>query len=112
MRQPALVVVSTCFAVLCFAGSASAQDGQAPAKPATAAANSETPTPPVATPAPPAPASADKPQSKDDEDDFRPVAITANPLSLLLGRIGLNVEYLPVKHHGIVPRATTRSAIR
>lgn len=35
-------------------------------------------------------------------DKFRSVALTANPLTLIFGRLGLNVEYLPAKHHGIM----------
>jgi hypothetical protein len=41
------------------------------------------------------------PESKSG-DNFHPLALTLNPLSLLLGRIGANVEYLPAKHHAIM----------
>jgi hypothetical protein len=34
--------------------------------------------------------------------DFKPLTLSLNPLSLVLGRIGANVEYLPVAHHAIV----------
>lgn len=33
---------------------------------------------------------------------FRPLALTINPLSLMFGRIGANVEFLPAEHHGIM----------
>jgi hypothetical protein len=36
------------------------------------------------------------------ETAFRPLALTINPLTLALGRFGLNVEYLPAPHHGIM----------
>lgn len=36
------------------------------------------------------------------QEDFKPVALTLNPLTLILGRFGLNVEYLPAPHHGIM----------
>ncbi len=35
-------------------------------------------------------------------DDFKSIAITANPLSLAIGRFGLNLEYLPIRHHGFM----------
>jgi hypothetical protein len=50
----------------------------------------------------PAAATAEKPKPAEEEDEFKHVTITANPLSLILTRIGLNVEYLPIKHHAIV----------
>lgn len=57
----------------------------------------------AATPAAAKPADADKPKKNDDEEeDFKSVAITANPLSLILLRIGANVEFLPAKHHAAV----------
>src|SRR5262245_54442581 len=71
---------------------------------ATAFADEAKPADPAAAaPAPaPAPASAEKPKPAEEEDEFKHVTITANPLSLILTRIGLNVEYLPIKHHAIV----------
>ena len=36
------------------------------------------------------------------DDPFRSLALTLNPLSLLLTRIGVNVEWLPTAHHAIV----------
>jgi hypothetical protein len=33
---------------------------------------------------------------------FRPLALTVNPLTLLFGRVGANVEVLPAEHHGIM----------
>ena len=44
----------------------------------------------------------DRGTSSDTGSGFHPVALTLNPLSLLLGRIGANVEYLPAKHHAIM----------
>ena len=40
--------------------------------------------------------------AESSEDEFKSVAITLNPLSLALMRIGANVEYLPAKHHAII----------
>jgi len=42
-----------------------------------------------------------KPATGDEEDEFKHVALTANPLSFALLRFGANVEYLPVKHHAL-----------
>ena len=37
------------------------------------------------------------------EEPFRHVALTANPFTLLgMLRVGVNVEYLPIAHHGII----------
>ncbi len=41
-------------------------------------------------------------KSQKPEPEFKPIALTLNPLSLILTRIGLNVEYLPAAHHGIM----------
>jgi hypothetical protein len=41
-------------------------------------------------------------QEHEKQTRFRPLALTANPLTLVLGRIGANIEYLPVPHHGIM----------
>ena len=38
---------------------------------------------------------------QEEEEKFHPVTLTVNPLSLLLTRIGANVEWLPAKHHAI-----------
>ena len=81
---------------------------QAPAAPEANATAAPADAPTAATPAPaPAaaakPVDADKPKPKDqDEEDFKNIAITANPLSLILMRVGVNVELLPTKHHAIV----------
>ncbi len=48
------------------------------------------------------PVNADKPTTKDADDELKSVTLTANPLSLILTRIGANVEYLPVRHHAFV----------
>lgn len=37
-----------------------------------------------------------------DEPRFRPLAITLNPMSLALGRFGVNVEYMLGTHHGVM----------
>jgi hypothetical protein len=39
---------------------------------------------------------------QDSGSGFRPLALTLNPITLLLGRVGLNVEYMPAAHHGIM----------
>lgn len=41
-------------------------------------------------------------REREKQTRFRPLALTANPLTLVLGRIGANIEYLPVPHHGIM----------
>jgi hypothetical protein len=43
--------------------------------------------------------SGDEERPKDDP--FRSVTLTANPLSLILLRFGLNIDYLPARHHAI-----------
>lgn len=42
------------------------------------------------------------PRESQSETTFRPLALTLNPITLVLGRFGLNAEYLPVPHHGIM----------
>jgi hypothetical protein len=42
------------------------------------------------------------PLATSKSDGFKPLAITLNPLTLLLGRYGANVELLPAKHHALV----------
>jgi hypothetical protein len=61
-------------------------------------ARAEEPSPSVSE----APAPDTQPQQAERLPELRPIALTANPLSLLLGRVGLNVEYLPARHHGIM----------
>jgi len=39
---------------------------------------------------------------KKSDPGFKSVALTINPLSLALTRLGANIEYLPVAHHGIM----------
>lgn len=64
--------------------------------------------PPETTPPAPAPAATTSPklegsaEARPTDDPFRSIAITANPLSLALTRIGLNVEWLPTTHHALV----------
>jgi hypothetical protein len=48
------------------------------------------------------PAGPDRGTQERSSTRFRPVALTLNPLTLALGRIGLNVEALPAPHHGIM----------
>ncbi len=82
-----ILLLSSVLAVsLSTVGLASAADEPAP----------PTPSPAVATPQPDV-ALATKP-----EPAFKSVTLTLNPLSLLLTRVGLNVEYLPTRHHAIV----------
>ena len=77
-----------------------------PAPPAAKASGADpTAAEPTAAPAvaPATPANADKPTAKDaDEDELKSITLTANPLSLILTRVGVNVEYLPVRHHAFV----------
>jgi hypothetical protein len=81
--------VLTLASVLCFANVASAQD----AAPAGA---------PAAAPAHPG-AHADRVKGDDeDEDDLKHFALTLNPLSLILTRVGINVEYMLARHHGLI----------
>lgn len=87
MRRSPFFVASVC--ALSFAAIASAS---------TEAKAAEEP---AATP-PNAASASEKPKEPEDDDRFRPLALTANPLSLALGRIGLNVEYMLARHHGIM----------
>jgi hypothetical protein len=66
------------------------------AQPPSAAASSSTSS--ASTPATP----KEGPDGRPVDDPFRSIALTANPLSLILGRIGINVEWLPATHHAIV----------
>jgi hypothetical protein len=47
-----------------------------------------------------APTAASPPTQESER--FRPFALTANPLSLLLQKFGANVEWLPARHHALV----------
>lgn len=38
----------------------------------------------------------------DEDPGFKKVSITANPLSILVGRYSFNVEYMLEKHHGLI----------
>jgi hypothetical protein len=44
----------------------------------------------------------DRPSAEEQSWRFRPLALTVNPLTLLFGRVGANVEVLPVEHHAIM----------
>ena len=89
-----LLLLSTLAVSLSTVGLASAADEPAP--PPTAPATAPAPSPALATPQPDV-AVAQKPEAP-----FKPITLTLNPLSLALGRYGVNVEYLPVRHHAIV----------
>src|SRR5262245_55119182 len=95
---------SVVFASLFVAGTALAQDPVQPASGTAAPADPNTPATAAAQPAAATatPEAKDKPKSDEEKDEFKSVAITANPLSLILTRFGVNVEYLPVTHHAIV----------
>ena len=54
---------------------------------------------PATTPA----TAADRPVGETDKDrELRRVALELNPLSAIIGRYSLQVEYLPVAHHAAV----------
>ena len=88
MRHAASSIAAFGLVLFGSVGSAFADDKPAdpPATPAAAAA----------------PVQKDKTPNGDEQEELKHVTITANPLSLLLTRIGVNVEYLPIKHHAIV----------
>ena len=53
------------------------------------------------------PSAATTPRESEGEDDqqredLKHFALTLNPLSLILTRVGLNVEYMLARHHGIM----------
>src|SRR5262249_35846127 len=85
--------VLSALSMLAFVGEARADEQPAPAAPAAG---------PAVAPATGAP-QKDAPKEDDEEDsEFKSFALTANPLSLALLRVGVNIEYLPAKHHGIM----------
>lgn len=95
MRQSLRIsaAVLTLASVVCFANVASAQDAAPAGAPAAAAPG-----------APGAPGdNRDRPRRDDDEDedDLKHFALTINPLSLILTRVGVNFEYMFAKHHGL-----------
>lgn len=92
MRQSlclAVAVLSTLGGVA-YASDANAQKADpAPGAPAAAAA--------------PAPATPRESEGDDDhEEELKHFALTLNPLSLILTRVGINVEYMLARHHGIM----------
>ncbi len=97
-------------ALVAFAPDAMADDAAANDPPAPAPTEAASPAP-----APTAEAAAEAPEV-DDEGQPLPklkhVAITANPLSIIIGRWSVNFEYLPARHHAIivVPSLWTMSA--
>ena len=98
-----LVIASLGIAVVSLVASeARAQDATPAAAPATAPASAAPASPDPAQPAG-QPVQTDKPKKDDDaEEDWRPVAITLNPLSMALLRFGANVEYMFAHHHGLI----------
>jgi hypothetical protein len=56
--------------------------------------------PPATKPAPTQPAEAGPVAPK--EEPWKMVAFSTNPLNLLIGHYGLNVEFLPFRHHGFI----------
>src|SRR5687767_10081789 len=101
MRLNHTVIGLGIFASTFVTTSAFAQDATPTPAPA-AATPATTPASPTAA-APAVPVQEDKPKPPPtDEDEFKPIALSANPLSLILTRIGVNVEWLPVTHHALV----------
>jgi hypothetical protein len=84
-----LSVASFGFVLFGLAGTALADDAK-PGEPAAAAPETAAPKP------------AEKPAPVEEEEELKHLTLTANPLSLILTRVGVNVEYLPIKHHAIV----------
>jgi hypothetical protein len=56
---------------------------------------------PAAAPAPAAPAAAQPAPAAGEDAEMRHVAITGYPLSLIIGRYSVQVDYLPAMHHAI-----------
>lgn len=86
------VVTTSFFAfglVASFGGTAWAQDPAAATPPAVAV-STETAKP------------GEMSDGRPSDDPFRSIALTLNPISLAIGRIGLNAEWLPTTHHAIV----------
>jgi hypothetical protein len=52
--------------------------------------------------APPREAPLDAARTDTEGTRFRPLALTINPLTLMFGRFGANVEFLPAEHHAIM----------
>lgn len=107
-RLPNLIVSTPLLASTFVAGALVLGEGVAWAQdpaPATAQpAPAATPPPTAAAPAAPtaaAPAPKEDPDDRPADDPFRSIGLTANPLSLILLRIGLNIDYLPAPHHAI-----------
>ena len=104
MRQSACISAAAVLAVtgvLLFTTDAHAQDPGTPSQPPAqppAAAPAATPDPNALPPVRPRERRGDD----DEEEEIKHFALTLNPLSLILTRIGLNVEYLFAKHHGLI----------
>ncbi|HKO50379.1 MAG TPA: hypothetical protein VJV79_21800 [Polyangiaceae bacterium] len=90
MRRLSAILVSTLFPFSLLTLSAQGALAQQP--------DSEAP-PPAAAPAPP-PGAVLVPIAA-PEPEFKPFAIIANPLALLMGRYSLQGEYMPAMHHAI-----------
>src|SRR5687768_6445797 len=96
--RPRLHLASFVFASFTFVtANAFAQDPAPATPPATAAAQ-----PAPASASPTATNEKDTPKKDEDEEDLKRITLTANPLSLLLTRIGVNFEYMLAKHHALV----------
>src|SRR5262245_54864207 len=101
-----LVASSIAVASFMIVGTAFAQGEPAPAAPTgtAPAAGTTDPNAPATTPAQPATGgNAEKPKKPEgeEEEELKHITLTANPLSLILTRIGINVDYMITQHHGI-----------
>ncbi|HQP33780.1 MAG TPA: hypothetical protein PLI95_01310 [Polyangiaceae bacterium] len=110
---PAFAVAAA--GLVAFAPDALADDATANDPPAPAPTEASFPGPAPTTEAPAETPAVDSAEV-DDEGQTLPklkhVAITANPLSIFVGRWSVNFEYLPARHHAIivVPSLWTLSA--
>lgn len=110
-KSHVLAFAALATALVAFAPDALADDAAATDPPAPAPSEASTPAP-----APTAEAPAEASADVDDEGQPMPklkrFAITANPLSIVVGRWSVNFEYLPARHHAIivVPSLWTMSA--
>jgi hypothetical protein len=92
MRLSACICVGTLSALglLAFSSDAGAQE---PAPPPVA---------PAAGAGAPAAVPLDSTADDEDDKDLKHFALTLNPLSFILTRIGINFEYMLAKHHGLI----------
>lgn len=114
-KSHGLAFAALATALIAFAPDALADDATANDPPAPAPTEAASPAP---APTAEAPAEAPAEASAEVDDEGQPlpklkrVAITANPLSILVGRWSVNFEFLPARHHAIivVPSLWTMSA--